>query len=126
MWDFDGQPLNQVAIALRRVQLSEVLPTIHIYQTSPGDYYAARCLHATNWWDCKRIVANTVGVDESYFRFGVYREHFTIRVGPKHGRYLQLIKVLDSGIPANMTEKDLQSWTVYETLARPHKDGHTA
>jgi hypothetical protein len=126
MWDFDEYPRMNVLSALAAIQEQEGLPPIYVYRTSPGDYYAARCFYAVDWWNCKRIIASTPGVDESYFRFGVYREHFTLRVGPKHGRYLELIDVLDSPVRSNCCEKDLKSWTIYETVSRPHKNGNAS
>lgn len=117
MWDFDNKSLMAVKASLSEVQKRELLPEIRIFQTSKGNKYQAWCYDRVSWWDCKRIIASTHYVDEGFYRFGVFRGHFTLRTSSKHGFTPHLVAKLDIGVVPHATEFDLISWTRYETLA---------
>ena len=117
MWDFDDIPLILVEVSLRWVQEAYSLPPIYILNTGAKDHYIAYCFHRCTWKESIEIVACTEYVDPSFFRFGVYRKHWTLRVSPKEGRKPKLIKILDSPWIESVSLADLRSWVKYETIA---------
>lgn len=116
MWDLDGQSLRAVVLRLKRVQGQFQLPTISILQSSRGPHFIAYCLKRCTWPEAFRIVAATQGIDLNFFKYGVYRGHFTLRVGFKHGVTPTLVARLPSKVPADLDVDELKSWTRYETL----------
>lgn len=117
MWDFDDTDLNTVVTNLLKVQSIYELPTIHILETKSNTNFMAYCFKRTDWLKVVEILAFTEGVDWNYFKYGVYRGHFTLRVTPKDGREPKLIWSLISDVPDNCSIADLMSWTKYETLS---------
>ena len=77
----------------------------------------AYCFKRLPWLKVVEILAFTKGVDWNYFKYGVYRGHFTLRVTPKSGRKPKLIWMLVSAVPEDCGIVDLIYWTRYETLA---------
>ena len=118
MWDFDGVPLRKVKKALASTQFCYHLPEIKVFKTSQGKNYQAWCYKKVSWRIAKAIVAVTVHVDEGFFRFGVFREHFTLRTSQKLGHTPKLVATLPSDVKPDCNEFDLMSWTKYETLQR--------
>ena len=116
MWDFDDIGLNKVIDELRRIQYTFMLPNIYILNTGAPNHYIAYSFAACSWNIAVEIIATTVGVDKNFFKYGVYREHFTLRVTPKCGRKLTLVRLLESDTPENCTVAELKSWVQYETL----------
>lgn len=117
MWDFDDTTFDDVFKNLLTVQRVYELPNIYILETLEGKNYMAYCFKRTPWRKVVEITAFTKGVDPNYFKYGVYRNHFTLRVTKKCGRKPKLIWTLKSSVPEDCTVKELRSWTKYETLA---------
>jgi hypothetical protein len=116
MWDFDHTPLSTVCAELYRLMVKYQLPNIYIFKSSPGDNYIAYCLKRVSWWEAKRIVADTPFVDEQFFKYGVYRGYFTLRVSGKNGYTPERVTVISSDTPETASWWELNSWVVYETL----------
>lgn len=116
MWDLDQTHLNYVAKRLAYIQKQHHLSNIYILRSSKPNNYIAYCLQAFDWWDTKRIIADTYGVDELFFKYGVYRGYFTLRVSTKEGQRPTLVHVLKSEVPESAKIFDLDSWVVYETV----------
>jgi len=110
MWDFDDKDIFMVQQVLEIVQNDCELPNIYILNTGKLDHYIAYCFKAMPWRESVQIVACTLGVDPNFFKYGVYREHWTLRVSPKEGRKPQLITTLKSSIPEDCTISELNSW----------------
>jgi len=117
MWDFDEVPLEEVKAALKVVQTRYLLSTIHILRTKEPNNYIAYCFTALHWKTVVEIIAQTHGVDWQFFRFGVYRGHFTLRVTPKGERTPKLVARLEGLTPADCSPEHLESWVRYETLS---------
>lgn len=124
MWDFDDTTLGQVIKDLDRVQSVYELPAIYILETKMRTNYIAYCFASKPWRKVIEIIAFTRGVDANFFKYGVYRERFTLRVTPKGGRRPFLKYVLKSGIKPDVEIRDLKSWVKYQTLADGHKTQH--
>ena len=117
MWDFDDVPLVDVKSALEVVKNRYWLSGIHILRTKEPDNYIAYCFTACDWRTAVAIIAQTDFVDWQFFRFGVYRGHFTLRVTPKNGRQPYLVGRLEGWELPDVKPEDLKSWVKYETLA---------
>jgi hypothetical protein len=116
MWDFDDIPLNQVTHELQSTQYKYNLPKIYLLETKPNQNYIAYCFKNTLWRQTVEIIASCPSVDWNFFKYGVYRGKFTLRVGPKCGRIPKLALILRSDEPETCTVKQLKSWVKYETL----------
>jgi hypothetical protein len=117
MWDFDDVPLDVVADSLRRVQSRYLLSDIHICRTKEPHNYIAYCFSSQEWRTACEIVASTGNVDWQFFRFGVYRGHFTLRVTPKSDRRIVFATSIDGHSLPDCKPEDLKSWVRYETLS---------
>lgn len=118
MWDFDNVSIDSVLSALKRVQTRYFLSAIHILETKKDTNYIAYCFSAQEWRRACEIVGQTEYVDWNFFRFGVYRGHFTLRVTPKDDREIRRVQGLIGYEQPDCSPPDLKSWTRYETLFR--------
>jgi len=116
MWDFDNVPFHKVVAALGMVQYAFHLPPIYILRTKEPDNYIAYCFKRCDWREAVGIIAQTSYVDLNFFKYGVYRGRFTLRVGAKCGRIPKLVMVLRSKVRENASIPELRSWVKYETL----------
>ena len=116
MWDFDGTNISYVVEALQCIQNVYALPNIYVLETKKGVNFIAYCFYQCSWRRCIEIIATTRGVDKNFFKYGVYREHFTLRVSPKSGRTPKIAWTLYSSVKENAFITDLKSWVKYETL----------
>ena len=121
MWDFDAQSLWIVRDTLEKVQKIYSLPNIYITETSPGTGYHAWCFKKVSWRRLVEILAFTKGLDWNYFKYGIYRGEFTLRVSKKCGRKITHAHTVYSEVPEDVTVHDLKSWVKYETLADGRK-----
>lgn len=117
MWDFDDTNLEDVKGVLRVVQARYFLSEIYILETKKAMNFIAYCFTAMDWRKAVEIIAQTQLVDWQFFRFGVYRGHFTLRVTPKEDRHIKKVASLVGYELANCTLEDLRSWVRYETLS---------
>jgi len=115
MWDFDDIPLCMVKIALNGIQDDYELPQIRILSTGKKYHYIAYCFKRCSWWDAKRIIAATPFVCDDYYKWGIFRKRFTLRVTPKEGRKPKLVTILHSNTPEDVNLSELTSW-VKDTL----------
>lgn len=121
MWDFDDTTMSEVVHNLHNVQLTYKLPDIYILETKKGKNFIAYCFKVCTWQKTKEIIAYTRGVDKNFFKYGVYRERFTLRVTPKGNRKPTLKHVMYSKTKPDITISDLNSWVQYQTLADGYK-----
>jgi hypothetical protein len=120
MWDFDNTPLADVKLALYITQLKFNLPDIYILKTSEPDNYIAYCFDATPWELARAIIGSTIGIDENFYKWAVFRKRFTLRVGKKAGVRPKLVDILCSRVKETATIEELRSWVKYETLDAHH------
>lgn len=120
MWDFDRMSIEEVKRQLLQVQRRNVLPRIVIVQTAAeGDRYHAYCLARCSLQRAASIVASTPGVDGNFFKWGVYRGRFTLRLSAKRDFMPLPVVELPSGIPDEVKPSELSSFVRYQTL--PHR-----
>jgi len=117
MWDFDGVKPQQVVESLIEVQRRYKLPTIYILYTGKKGHYMAYCFKRCEWQKAIEIIAATKYIDMTFFRFGVWRKKFTLRITPKDGRRIRLFTKLGSPYPEDATIDELDSFVRYETIS---------
>jgi len=120
MWDFDNMYLDEVKLSLRLTQMEYNLPKIYILRTSLPDNYIAYCFDSCTWSTARAIVGSTIGIDENFYKWGIFRRRFTLRVGKKAGVLPKLVKVLHSTVEETASVEELRSWVKYETLDAHH------
>lgn len=116
MWDFDGTSIDTVLNELLSVQRTYKLPEIRIAETKPNTNFIAMCMKRCTWHKIKEIIAFTKGVDANFFKYGVYRGKFTLRVTPKSGRSIHYRTTLPSYVKSDVSLEELKSWVKYQTL----------
>jgi hypothetical protein len=116
LWDFDDVSLCSVSWILKMVQEDFELPCIRILNTGTRNHYIAYCFKRCSWWNTRRIIASTPSICSNFYKWGIFRKRFTLRVTPKSGRKPHLVRVLPSKIEEDVAITELQSWVKYETL----------
>lgn len=116
MWDFDDVTLYQVVTALKYAQHYHTLSTIYVLETKAGTNFIAYCFKAKTFREVCYVIVDTPLVDWNFFKYGVYRGRFTLRVTAKEGRVPKLVRVLESDNKPDVDVKDLTSWVRYQTL----------
>jgi hypothetical protein len=117
MWDFDDIPLGKVMDELSIVQARYFLSDVHVLKTKEPDNYIAYCFDSLEWREAVEVIAATPSVDWQFFRFGVYRGHFTLRVSPKGERHICLTARLGGYKLPDVKPSGLKSWVRYETMS---------
>jgi hypothetical protein len=110
MWDFDNTPLSLIKVDLTSLQQQHNLPNIYILNTGKPNHYIAYCFKRCQWWNAKRIIAQSLFTCEDYFKWGIFRKRFTLRVTPKEGRKPKLVALLYSKTKEDVKVSELTSW----------------
>jgi len=116
MWDFDDVPDYDVDDALRFVQNWLRLPPIYVLWSGKGNHFIAYCFKRCTWEYAIAIIALTPHVDYNFFRFGVLRKHWTLRIDKKEGRKPKLLYVIPSKVPEDAYIDEMESFVEYETM----------
>lgn len=123
LWDFDSVELERVQCILSDIVHRYALGNIHIFQTrkTPASFHAF-CLCAQEWTTVVEILASTPGLDWSFFKWGVVRGHFTLRIGPKGDSIPYKVGLIEGYRPDDVEWTDLKSFTKYETRLNKYAD----
>jgi len=121
MWDWDNTTLEAVIAGLNIVQLLYDLPNIYVLESMPKRNYMAYCFAKVTWAKAKEIIAATPFVCENFYKWGIFRRKFTLRITPKEGRWPHLVHILTSPRKEECTPHDLEDFVQYETLPRNRK-----
>ena len=115
LWDFDNTPLQIVIDDLRCLQHLFDLPKIHIIESSP-EHYHAYCFSEQRKSEAIYILSLSPHIDQTYFKLGIIRGYWTLRITPKKRSDLfKPICILDSEIPEDFTLKDMLQTVKYRT-----------
>ena len=86
LWDFDGiendTQFYKMCDNLRTVQHHFSLPKIHIIQSSKSHYHAY-CFFLQDIANTMFVMSKTQGIDWTFFKLGVIRGYWTLRITPK-------------------------------------------
>lgn len=94
MWDFDDVPFRKVHNELTRLRTQYGLANIHVIQSSAEGCYHAYCFQSRKWADVLRILADTHYLDQAFFKIGIMRGYFTLRIRNKRGFHFTPIEVI--------------------------------
>lgn len=120
MWDFDDTTLGEVKFQLGFVQQMYQLPKIYILETKKDTNFIAYCFKRLPLKCIVTIISETDGVDWNFFKYGVFRDKFTLRVTDKGYGKPHKVAVLESDVPEDVSVWELSGWVNYETL-KPKK-----
>jgi len=121
MWDWDNTTLEAVIAGLNIVQLIYDLPNIYVLESFKNKNYMAYCFVKVSWPKAKEIIAATPLVCENFYKWGVFRRKFTLRISPKEGRLPKFVHTLYSDTPEECGIQDMQDFVKYETLPRSRR-----
>lgn len=83
MWDFDAIPWYlQVKRSLQRIAMVHQTANIYVLRSSTYGYHAY-CFQRHSWPKTLQILADTSYLDPVYFKIGVIRGYFTLRIEDK-------------------------------------------
>jgi len=122
MWDFDNSPLWQILRELSWVQLVYKLPNIYILETGRKNHYQAWCFKRVTFKEAREILARCHSIDDEFYRLGVYRKRWTLRISPKCGRKIKPIMILKSEYKEDVEPEELVNWVIYETVIDGYKN----
>jgi len=110
--DFDNSSISTIINSLSSLQKKYKLPAIYIVASSKHSYHAY-CFTARKFMEIIHILSDIPELDESYFRLGIIRGYFTLRITSRKGDKFKLVKTLVSVYPNEMLPDSL---TVNEYL----------
>jgi hypothetical protein len=87
LWDFDDASYSQIVEGLRSIQTRCKLPTIHIIESSPKHFHAY-CFTVVDKSTAMYIISSTPCIDYTFFKLGVVRGYWTLRITPKKRNHL--------------------------------------
>jgi len=113
IWDFDNTPLPQVIDSLLALQGNWELPPIYIVQSSP-EHYHAYCFKLLPMPQVICILATTKGICSNFFKFGILRGYWTLRITPEKGTFKKMM-ILDSKYKPDKVDLSLLETAKYRT-----------
>jgi len=113
MWDFDEASLATIYYSLYTLLKKYRLPTIYIVRSSPKKYHAY-CFTARTFLQICHILSDTPKLDIAYFRIGIIRGYFTLRITPRKDEpNFKLVKIIWSIFPNETLPMDITTSTYY-------------
>jgi len=114
MWDFDTDSLRDVVASLRITQDKFALPKIYILRTRKG--FTAISLSRHDFMDCCCILSYTKYICQHFYRLGVARGYWTLRIGKKFGNVPELNVILDSHEEETVSPDEINDFVIYEIV----------
>jgi hypothetical protein len=121
MWDFDDVSLEQVRKELLATQYIYQLPNIYILNSGKPNHWVCFCRKRLPFWLACHIISSTPSVDRNFYRYGVWRGYFTIRITPKNGKVPKLTEVLEGYTKEDVEIEELKSFDYYDAKAEWYK-----
>lgn len=106
LMDFDNSSLSKIINDMYTIQLKYNLPTIYIIASSSYSYHAY-CFTGRPFMQIIHILSDIPEIDESYFRLGIVRGYFTLRITPRKNDKFKIVKILASCFPEEMKREEL-------------------
>lgn len=115
MWDFDAVPgAFPVVRALRGVAMRHQTASIHILRSSTYGYHAY-CFQRHGWPKTLEILADTPYLDPVYFKIGVIRGYFTLRIQDKKQGKLSPVETVSGFREEDVEDTEQRSFVRYWT-----------
>lgn len=118
MWDFDNVNRYEVIEILEKIQQRFKLPPVYIICSGYESNFHAYCFDAVSWAKLLYILASTPKLDQMYFKIGVIRGYFTLRITRKQAGDFTEAHILPSNIPELVNPLKIKSFIEYETKRR--------
>lgn len=118
LWDFDEQSLNTITQGLTLIQEKYELSTIYIVNSGTVRRYHAYCFTAQSWPDTLHILADTPLICQTYFKIGILRGYFTLRITPKGNERFIQVGTIYGRYPATCNPAEFNSFVDYDTKGR--------
>lgn len=115
MWDFDGKEHDDIKSTLLDIQKRFKLSRIFLVNTGLPGFYHAYCFRALPWADVLHVLASTEGLDPVYFKIGIFRGFFTLRISGKKGRSFLPAEILPSRSKEDLNPFELTNFSNYWT-----------
>jgi len=93
LWDFDNSSIDDIKKSLERLVVKHKLPAIHIISSSPHSYHAY-CFTSRPFRNIIHILSDTPELDNSYFKLGILRGYYTLRITPRKGESFKLVGII--------------------------------
>ena len=106
LWDFDNSKISKINKTLKRLSIKHKLPTIYVISSSPYSYHAY-CFTSRPFRETIHILSDTPELDENYFRLGIVRGYFTLRITPRKDEYFKMVKIIKSIYKDEMARNDV-------------------
>lgn len=107
LWDFDNANIDEIKSSLVAMQLRYRLPEILIVESSPEKYHAY-CFASRPFMEVVHILSDTPNVCETFFRIGIIRGYYTLRISTRKGQGgFKLIDRLLSGYKNEVSPFDV-------------------
>ena len=91
--DFDNSSISTIINSLSSLQEKYKLPAIYIIASSKHSYHAY-CFTARKFMEIVHILSDISEIDGSYFRLGIVRGYYTLRITSRKGDKFKLVKTL--------------------------------
>lgn len=101
--DFDYvEDFSGLLMELDRIQHKYKLPDIHVIQSSI-DKYHIYCFCARPFMEIVHILSDIKGLDKAYFRLGIIRGYFTLRISERENEKFEKVALLMSLVPPDIS-----------------------
>jgi len=114
-WDFDNVSLRDVYASLKEVQEKFHLGNIVVIDTGLDGYWHAYSFCRYSWPSVLHILASTKHLDSTFFKIGVIRGYFTLRITAKKYRGFTYVTKLYGHQKDNVLPEQLESVIEYRT-----------
>jgi len=98
LWDFDDVVLRDLELELMSLQIAYKLPTIYIVESSTAGHYHAYAFAKKSLPETLLILSSTNYLCQTYFKIGVMRGYWTLRISPEKGQF-RLVSTIKSNVP---------------------------
>jgi len=115
MWDFDGVPLWRVETEIGFAQATYLLPKAYIINSGKRMHYWVIILKRVTFEEAREIIASCHSVDGEFYKLGVYKRRWCLRIGEKEGRKPRLVDIMPGVKEEDVSIKDIKYFCTYET-----------
>lgn len=118
MFDVDDCNIRTLEQELVSLQEYYNLGRALIFSTGRADSYHVYFLNRVSWRQAVMVAVSCRYVDLKHIQFSLKRGHFTLRISSKKNRKIELVSVIESKHPSDITKEDFSSFVIYETASK--------
>ncbi|RLG47473.1 MAG: hypothetical protein DRN92_03100 [Thermoproteota archaeon] len=117
MWDFDNVPFIEVFEEIEDVIYGYDLSKAYIINSGKPNHWWVIILKRKTFEEAREIIASCHSVDEEFYKLGVYKRRWCLRIGEKEGRKPFLFEVIPGVTKEDVKVSDIKYFCRYETRA---------